>query len=211
MARGLHLVSGPLVVPDADGQVASVDPAVAAALVAVPSSLLAAAAAYGAGRRQAQGAHAAAVDAVRRPQQREAYLRLSKEARAYLDRARRDSLYGEVRFGESDLFQPGREREARSALHVRHNVRMRDVTQLEEAQTLVAVEGASEVVESSRALMSRLAALKRQALRDGTLLAVDGGIDLDTWLERDKPLLDEAHRALADYEDCVNRHLNRLL
>lgn len=52
------------------------DPAVIAAIVTSPTALIAAAAAYAAGRRQARGAHRGPVDAVRRQHQRDAYTAL---------------------------------------------------------------------------------------------------------------------------------------
>lgn len=60
------------------------DPAVAAALVATPSALLAALAAYTAGRAQARSAQRAPIDAVRRQHQRDAYAELIRAAWAYV-------------------------------------------------------------------------------------------------------------------------------
>ncbi|MGV9279813.1 hypothetical protein [Streptomyces sp. NPDC003730] len=61
------------------------DPAVTAALVAVPASLVAAAAAFAVGRAQALATHRGPVDAVRRPQQREAYASLLSALDAYIE------------------------------------------------------------------------------------------------------------------------------
>ncbi|MDX3587908.1 hypothetical protein [Streptomyces europaeiscabiei] len=52
------------------------DPAVIAAIVTSPTALIAAAAAYAAGRHQAHGAHRGPVDAIRRQHQRDAYAAL---------------------------------------------------------------------------------------------------------------------------------------
>ncbi|MFC8996286.1 hypothetical protein ACFT7U_11350 [Streptomyces rochei] len=49
------------------------DPAIAAALIASPTAVVAAAAAFAAGQAQARGAHRGPVDAVRRQHQRDAY------------------------------------------------------------------------------------------------------------------------------------------
>ncbi|MFI6415805.1 hypothetical protein [Streptomyces sp. NPDC050585] len=51
----------------------TVDPAIVAALIAASVAVLAAGAAYAAGRRQGLGAHHGAIDAVRRQHQRNAY------------------------------------------------------------------------------------------------------------------------------------------
>ncbi|MEV6654806.1 hypothetical protein [Streptomyces sp. NPDC051219] len=59
------------------------DPAVVAALIAVPTAVVAATAAYAAGRAQAHGAHRGPVDAVRREAQREAYLAFVTAARSF--------------------------------------------------------------------------------------------------------------------------------
>lgn len=59
------------------------DSAVIAALITTPTAVLAAAAAYAAGRAQARAAHRGPVDAVRRQHQREAYAALVAQAAAY--------------------------------------------------------------------------------------------------------------------------------
>ncbi|MFK3735664.1 hypothetical protein ACI2LJ_35970 [Streptomyces sp. NPDC088090] len=61
------------------------DPAVIAALVASPTALIAAGAAYAAGRRQALGALRGPVDAVRRQHQRDAYAGLLDAANNLVD------------------------------------------------------------------------------------------------------------------------------
>lgn len=60
------------------------DPAVAAALVATPSAVLAAWAAYAAGRTQARSAQRGQIDAVRRQHQRDAYAKLIRAAWTYV-------------------------------------------------------------------------------------------------------------------------------
>ncbi|MDF3142138.1 MULTISPECIES: hypothetical protein [unclassified Streptomyces] len=59
------------------------DPAVIAAIVTSPTALIAAAAAYAAGRHQARGAHRGPVDAVRRQHQRDAYAAFLEAANTY--------------------------------------------------------------------------------------------------------------------------------
>lgn len=61
------------------------DPAVLAALITTPTAVLAATAAYAAGRAQAQGS----VNSIRRKDQREAYAHLRTTARAYKAQAER--------------------------------------------------------------------------------------------------------------------------
>ncbi|MDJ0461911.1 hypothetical protein [Streptomyces sp. H27-C3] len=56
------------------------DPAVIAALISTPVALVAAGAAYAAGRTQSRGAHGGPVDSVRRAAQREAYAGVLHEA-----------------------------------------------------------------------------------------------------------------------------------
>ncbi|MFF4952861.1 hypothetical protein [Streptomyces chattanoogensis] len=59
------------------------DSAIVAALITTPTAILAAAAAYAAGRAQAQAAHRGPVDAIRRQHQREAYAALVAEVAKY--------------------------------------------------------------------------------------------------------------------------------
>ncbi|MFD9033317.1 hypothetical protein ACFVZW_19510 [Streptomyces sp. NPDC059567] len=59
------------------------DPAVTAALIAAPVAVVAAGAAFAAGRMQARGAHHGPVDAVRRQHQREAYAALLVALQAF--------------------------------------------------------------------------------------------------------------------------------
>lgn len=59
------------------------DPAVIAAIVTSPTPLIAAAAAYAAGRHQARGAHRGPVDAIRRQHQRDAYTALLSALNTY--------------------------------------------------------------------------------------------------------------------------------
>lgn len=61
------------------------DPAIAAALIATPTALVAAVAAYVAGQSQARAAHRGAVDAVRRQHQREVYVAFHTAATKYHD------------------------------------------------------------------------------------------------------------------------------
>jgi hypothetical protein len=187
-----------------------VDPAIVAALVAVPSALVAAAAAYAAGRRQAKGAHAGAVDAVRRPHQREAYLRLSDEARTYLTKARRDTVYGELLWGGLNFFDSAITTDALNQLLREHRRRMVPLAPVERAQTLVAMEGAREVVQSSRDLLSALKAVETKVDRDGIGVGTRL-LDLNEWLEGDQDVMEQAQQALAGFEDAVNKNLNRLL
>lgn len=65
------------------------DPQVIAAVVASPTALVAAAAAYAAGRHQARGAHLGPVDAVRRQHQRDAYAAFLQAAEVYAYGTRR--------------------------------------------------------------------------------------------------------------------------
>ncbi|MGW5030767.1 hypothetical protein ACWEQW_05730 [Streptomyces nigra] len=60
------------------------DPAVTAAVIAVPVGLVSAAAAYAGARSQARSAHRGAVDAVRRQHQRDAYAAFLTACNAYV-------------------------------------------------------------------------------------------------------------------------------
>jgi hypothetical protein len=79
------------------------DPAVAAALIATPTAALAAVAAYAAGRAQGR----AAVDAVRRQHQREAYAALNIAARRYwrdtAERATKPRVHRDLHLAGEDL------------------------------------------------------------------------------------------------------------
>ncbi|MFF3288492.1 hypothetical protein [Streptomyces sp. NPDC003023] len=63
-----------------------------AALIPTPVAVLAAAAAYAAGRAQARGAHRGPVDAVRRQHQRDAYAAFLEAANTYASETARDCL-----------------------------------------------------------------------------------------------------------------------
>lgn len=63
------------------------DPAIIAALITTPTAVIAAAAAYAAGRSQARAAHHGPIDAVRRQHQRDAYADLTRAAWSYLGSA----------------------------------------------------------------------------------------------------------------------------
>ncbi|MFE1076651.1 hypothetical protein ACFW5W_36350 [Streptomyces sp. NPDC058783] len=61
------------------------DPAVTASLISAPVTVVAAVAAFAAGRAQARGAHRGPVDAVRRQHQRDAYAAFHAAAQAFVD------------------------------------------------------------------------------------------------------------------------------
>ncbi|MDQ1031433.1 hypothetical protein QF035_009015 [Streptomyces umbrinus] len=63
------------------------DPAIIAAVITTPTAVIAAAAAYAAGRAQARAAHHGPIDAVRRQHQRDAYAALTRAAWSYLGSA----------------------------------------------------------------------------------------------------------------------------
>lgn len=71
----------------AEARSGAMDPAVIAAIVSSPTALVAAGAAYAAGRIQARGAHRGPVDAIRRQHQREAYAALIAEGQKYANHA----------------------------------------------------------------------------------------------------------------------------
>ncbi|MGW3447349.1 hypothetical protein [Streptomyces sp. NPDC001076] len=181
------------------------DATIVAALVAVPTALVAAGAAYAAGRR----AHAGAVDAVRRPQQREAYLRLSEEARTYLAGADRATIYHR-HWPTPDPSDPDLRLAALGELIVFHTTNTEAFEPVQKAQTLVALEGAKKVARASRELLQRLEELKAWALNDAFSAAMFL-MDVDDWLVRDAEVMPNARRSLEKYENTVNRHLNRLL
>ncbi|MFF3710332.1 hypothetical protein [Streptomyces phaeochromogenes] len=59
------------------------DPAVIAALITTPTAIIAATAAYAAGRAQARGSHRGPIDAVRRQHERDAYAAFVMASRAF--------------------------------------------------------------------------------------------------------------------------------
>ncbi|MFC9703880.1 hypothetical protein ACFTWD_24665 [Streptomyces sp. NPDC056943] len=82
------------------------DSAVVAALITTPTAVLAAAAAYAAGRAQARAAHRGPVDAIRRQHQREAYAALVAEVGKYESRVFRvyiETISPRMRAQRSDL------------------------------------------------------------------------------------------------------------
>ncbi|MFG2334286.1 hypothetical protein ACGFMM_32445 [Streptomyces sp. NPDC048604] len=78
------------------------DPQVIAAVVASPTALIAACAAYMAGRHQARGAHRGPVDAVRRQHQRDAYAAFLQAAETYSYGTRRTVTIAQARAEMTD-------------------------------------------------------------------------------------------------------------
>ncbi|GAA2387361.1 hypothetical protein [Streptomyces viridochromogenes] len=72
------------------------DPAVSAAVIAVPTAVLAATAAYAGARSQARSAHRGPVDAVRRQHQRDAYAAFLAALHAYQTATQWDTCYKRV-------------------------------------------------------------------------------------------------------------------
>ncbi|MFK0063371.1 hypothetical protein ACIQTN_29600 [Streptomyces werraensis] len=72
------------------------DPAVTAAVIAVPTALFAAAAAYAGARAQARSAHRGPVDAVRRQHQRDAYAAFLAALHAYQAATDWDTCYERI-------------------------------------------------------------------------------------------------------------------
>jgi hypothetical protein len=88
------------------------DPTVTAAVIAVPTAVLAATAAYAGARAQARSAHRGPVDAVRRQHQRDAYAAFLAALQAYeaatlwdkcYERAMREATTSGISFDSSDL------------------------------------------------------------------------------------------------------------
>ncbi|MFC9342880.1 hypothetical protein ACFT0G_06145 [Streptomyces sp. NPDC057020] len=157
------------------------DAAVIAALVASPTALIAAGAAYAAGRRQAIGALRGPVDAVRRQHQRDAYARLLEAANNLVDNTEWTACLWQARgeaLASGDPSTPGalesRARVIRSQAAVSH------MEALKKAAAVVTLEGPEHVaVQAARiraaatgvAYSARLATLPPRAgaqINDGT-------------------------------------------
>lgn len=128
------------------GRPQRMDPTITAALLSTPVALLAAAAAYGAGRIQGQGAYQGAVDAVRRQHQRDAYATLLGAANSYAH----ETNWGECSLRACDrlgISYPPRERREeadRQACLIRAEV---PTEPLRLASAVVQLEGPEHIAE----------------------------------------------------------------
>ncbi|GHF34914.1 hypothetical protein GCM10018772_70570 [Streptomyces fumanus] len=130
--------------------IAHVDPAVTSALIAAPVAVLAAGAAYAAGRLQARGAHHGPIDAVRRQHQRDAYAALLQALREFasatdVDRCNRQA-YEE--FQAAGVLVPDL---ALQAVRVCQLLEAAPIEPVRAAFAVVELEGPESVTESVRA------------------------------------------------------------
>ncbi|WP_145953751.1 hypothetical protein [Streptomyces venezuelae] len=124
------------------------DPAVIAAIVTSPTALIAAGAAYAAGRRQASGAHRGPVDAVRRQHQREAYAAFLVAANTYIRAAELETCLGQARAEVTDAGQPGyREAVDARAREIRFEAARLGILDFDLPLALVHLEGPEPVAE----------------------------------------------------------------
>ncbi|MDI3101841.1 hypothetical protein QJ054_32880 [Streptomyces sp. AN-3] len=122
------------------------DATVTAALIAAPISVLAAAAAFAAGRLQARGAQYGPVDAVRRQHQRDAYATLLAEFNRFAEATAPHRAALEVRSSLTPF-----EVEARR-LNVEH-IMSYSYTSISEAHAAVLLEGPADVSQAANAAL----------------------------------------------------------
>ncbi|MEU2393938.1 hypothetical protein [Streptomyces sp. NPDC007369] len=141
------------------GTITGMDSAVIAALISTPVALVAAGAAYAAGRAQSRGAHGGPVDSVRRAAQREAYARVLHEAQDFVTRigpiASVASHYHFVR--QLDMNVPASDETA--AEQARDALINLSIADLSKAVAVVLLEGPDHVAELSNQLLTQASAL----------------------------------------------------
>lgn len=156
--------------PSSPGMLGSMDPAVVAALVASPTALIAASAAYAAGRLQAHGAHRGPVDAVRRQHQRDAYAVFLGAANAFAEASRWRSCrsqalreISEAEGGDSrDLLLSDNERVDRAALEIRLRAG-RLLLELKPARDVISLEGPAHVADLADEVHGAASSLIRES------------------------------------------------
>lgn len=176
------------------------DPAVIAAVVASPTALIAAGAAYAAGRRQALGAQRGPVDAVRRQHQRDAYAAFLTAANTYADATDWTQCTRQARQEITGTPEPpirmaaemrARELRAQAAPTYSH---------LRAPLAVVSLEGPAHIAEQAR----------RAALAVGIAAARNARTAGAFWETRDETL--DEHHALKDaieaFTVAARDHLN---
>ncbi|MEV4937606.1 hypothetical protein [Streptomyces zaomyceticus] len=124
------------------------DPAVTAALIAAPVAIIAAAAAYAAGRAQARGARLGPVDAVRRQHQRDAYANFAIAARAFAD-STSPSASHVIRAAGQDPSALTRDQRITLAATLRRTTQMSDLTS---TYMILALEGPPKIADLAAAI-----------------------------------------------------------
>ncbi|MFD5583309.1 hypothetical protein CFC35_10265 [Streptomyces sp. FBKL.4005] len=126
------------------------DPTVTAAIIAVPATVITAAAAYAAGRAQARGAHRGPIDAVRRQHQRDAYAAFLAALQAYQAATVWDTCYERA---EADVLATGAPPSASLAEVVAERARMHVLTvsvdELMRTGATVDLEGPEDVAAAA--------------------------------------------------------------
>ncbi|MFC9342877.1 hypothetical protein ACFT0G_06130 [Streptomyces sp. NPDC057020] len=181
------------------------DPTVIAAIVTSPTALIAAAAAYAAGRRQASGAHRGPVDAVRRQHQRDAYAALLVAANDYL----RSTGVGQTRMQASqelpDTGQPDyREAMLRRAVEIRAEVATTGFQALSVPLAVVSLEGPEHVAQCAKEVKTAAQEMATAAYMARTP-QIFRGDDGGGWAPARTALV----QAVAVFTVAARDHLNR--
>ena len=183
----------------------TMDPAVLAAIIPTPVALIAAAAAYAAGRVQGRAAYLGPVDAVRRQHQRDAYASLLAAANNYasqtevglcLDAARAE-LGIQAFFEEESL----REEINRRAARIRASV---PVETVRAAAAVVSLEGPKHIADLAEAVAFRVDQTRRQPVGTSLLDLIDRGEPLPSTPPARSQLLD----AIDEFTKAARSHLN---
>ncbi|QDO42908.1 hypothetical protein FNV62_36480 [Streptomyces sp. RLB3-17] len=177
------------------------DPAVIAALVSAPTAVLAAAAAYAAGKAQGR----ASLDAVRRQAQRDAYAQFLEAAYAFSTSSRWPSCVARV---ERELTESGTSSDAegiyRRAAELRVGV---SIGPLHLASIVVGLEGPEQVAAVASELVRRAHAVHDDATVIGTGNAEElAQMNLGAFGSREADT--RVIRAMAIFSNVARRHLN---
>lgn len=183
----------------------TMDPGVLAAIIPTPVALIAAAAAYAAGRVQGRATYLGPVDAVRRQHQRDAYASLLTAANNYasqtevglcLDSAR-------IELGIQAFFEDESLREEinRRAARIRASV---PVEPVRAAAAVVTLEGPEHIADLAEAIAFRADQTRRQPIGTSLLELIARGEPLPSTPPARAQLLD----AIDEFTRAARSHLN---
>ncbi|MFE1909426.1 hypothetical protein ACFW96_38030 [Streptomyces gardneri] len=176
------------------------DPAVIAAIIPTPVAVLAAAAAYAAGRAQARGAHRGPIDAVRRQHQRDAYAAFLQAAQTYAHETSMDQVYRRAAASSYQVPTEEYERRRNEAAVVELVGSAGKVDSMRPALAVVQLEGPETVAQLAEAVVTAAEALR--------LHSADVLMTMTPPDDAESDAHDQLVRAIANYIQSGRDHLN---
>lgn len=181
------------------------DSAIVAALISAPVTVVAAGAAFAAGRVQGRGAYHGPVDAVRRQHQREAYARLVSAAQTYVRQTTRPLVLQELI--REDATQARQMGEQALLERVHDRCSNADASPVQDAVALITIEGPHEVAVLANNVYLGALGLKNNFVRDW-LTRQEQPMSLTAWLEQDIESHQALHTDLSKFTQAASSHLN---